>query len=139
MGPAAEYNRRLARWQLRIADLDRRHLWLSNTRLLLAGAGAVLLWQAVIRHTVSGAWPLAAAFPKGKAEREAQIDASVKAIDFAALGRAVGLHGVTVRTRSDLSAVADWLATGDPPGMVLDAKVVPTVVADWLEEAFRGH
>jgi len=60
-------------------------------------------------------------------------------VDFAALGRAVGLHGVTVRTRSDLSTVADWLAAGDPPGMVLDAKVVPTVVAEWLEEAFRGH
>ena len=60
-------------------------------------------------------------------------------VDFAALGRAVGLHGVTVRTRSDLQAVADWLAAGDPPGMVLDAKVVPTVVAEWLKEAFRGH
>jgi thiamine pyrophosphate-dependent acetolactate synthase large subunit-like protein len=60
-------------------------------------------------------------------------------VDFAALGRAVGLHGVTVRTRSDLQAVADWLVAGDPPGMVLDAKVVPTVVAEWLEEAFRGH
>jgi thiamine pyrophosphate-dependent acetolactate synthase large subunit-like protein len=60
-------------------------------------------------------------------------------VDFAALGRAVGLGGVTVRTRSDLRKVADWLAIGDPPGMVLDAKVVPTVVAEWLEEAFRGH
>ncbi|MDQ6672215.1 MAG: thiamine pyrophosphate-binding protein [Chloroflexota bacterium] len=60
-------------------------------------------------------------------------------VDFAALGRAVGLHAATVRTRSDLQAVADWLARGDSPGMVVDAKVVPTVVAEWLEEAFRGH
>ena len=60
-------------------------------------------------------------------------------VDFAALGRAVGLRGVTVRSRRDLQPVADWLATGDPPGMVVDAKVVPTVVAEWLEEAFRGH
>jgi acetolactate synthase-1/2/3 large subunit len=60
-------------------------------------------------------------------------------VDFAALGRAVGLGGVTVRTRDDLRHVADWLAAGDPPGLVLDAKVVPTVVAEWLEEAFRGH
>ncbi|MGI9148374.1 MAG: thiamine pyrophosphate-binding protein [Chloroflexota bacterium] len=60
-------------------------------------------------------------------------------VDFAALGPAVGLRGATVRTRSDLQAVADWLASGDPPGMVVDAKVVPTVVAEWLEEAFRGH
>jgi thiamine pyrophosphate-dependent acetolactate synthase large subunit-like protein len=60
-------------------------------------------------------------------------------VDFAALGRAVGLCGVTVRTQNDLQPVADWLAAGERPGMVLDAKVVPTVVAEWLEEAFRGH
>ena len=28
---------------------------------------------------------------------------------------------------------------GRDAGLVLDAKVVPTVVAEWLEEAFRGH
>ena len=60
-------------------------------------------------------------------------------VDFAALGRAVGLAGATVRCAADLSAVRDWLTAGDPPGMVVDAKVVPTVVAEWLEEAFRGH
>lgn len=60
-------------------------------------------------------------------------------VDFAALGRAVGLHGATVRSRADVAAVSDWLARGEPPGMVVDAKVVPTVVAEWLEEAFRGH
>jgi thiamine pyrophosphate-dependent acetolactate synthase large subunit-like protein len=60
-------------------------------------------------------------------------------VDFAALGRAVGLAGATVRQRSDLALVGDWLSRGDPPGMVVDAKVVPTVVAEWLEEAFRGH
>lgn len=60
-------------------------------------------------------------------------------VDFAALGRAVGLRGATVRRASDLSVVTDWLAAGGVPGLVLDAKVVPTVVAEWLEEAFRGH
>jgi len=60
-------------------------------------------------------------------------------VDFAALGRAVGLRGATVRCRADLFAISEWLASGDPPGMVVDAKVVPTVVAEWLEEAFRGH
>jgi thiamine pyrophosphate-dependent acetolactate synthase large subunit-like protein len=60
-------------------------------------------------------------------------------VDFAALGRAVGLAGATVRTAADLRAVSEWLAKGDPPGMVVDAKVVPTVVAEWLEEAFKGH
>jgi thiamine pyrophosphate-dependent acetolactate synthase large subunit-like protein len=60
-------------------------------------------------------------------------------VDFAALGRAVGLRGATVRCANDLQAVTDWLASGATPGLVLDAKVVPTVVAEWLEEAFRGH
>jgi len=58
--------------------------------------------------------------------------------DFAALGRAVGLTGVTVRQSADLDAVAAWLAHGTG-GLVLDAKIVSTVVAEWLEEAFRGH
>ncbi len=60
-------------------------------------------------------------------------------VDFAALGRAVGLEGLAVRTRADLDQLQPWLAQGGAPGLVLDAKVVPTVVAEWLEEAFRGH
>ncbi len=58
--------------------------------------------------------------------------------DFAALGRAVGLTGVTARQVADLDGVAAWLTHGRG-GLILDAKVVPTVVAEWLEEAFRGH
>jgi thiamine pyrophosphate-dependent acetolactate synthase large subunit-like protein len=58
--------------------------------------------------------------------------------DFAALGRAAGAAGVTVRRVEDLAAVERWVA--DRPGpMVVDAKVEPTVVADWLPEAFRAH
>jgi acetolactate synthase I/II/III large subunit len=63
-------------------------------------------------------------------------------VDFAALGRAVGLRGLTVRSVEDLQALKPWVAELDEdrtPGLVLDAKVVPTVVAEWLEEAFRGH
>jgi thiamine pyrophosphate-dependent acetolactate synthase large subunit-like protein len=60
-------------------------------------------------------------------------------VDVAALGRAAGLAGVTVRRRADLDVVTSWLADGGRPALVLDAKVVPTVVAEWLEEAFRGH
>src|ERR687887_363533 len=60
--------------------------------------------------------------------------------DLAALGQAVGLRGATVRRRSDLEPVVrDWLDAGARPGLVLDAKVVPTVVAEWLGEGFRGH
>jgi len=39
----------------------------------------------ILREEILSVRPLAAAFPDGKAEREAQIDASVKAIDFTAL------------------------------------------------------
>jgi thiamine pyrophosphate-dependent acetolactate synthase large subunit-like protein len=58
--------------------------------------------------------------------------------DFAALGRAVGAHGATVRIVDDLRALKDWLEKRDAP-LVLDAKVAPHVVAEWLEEAFRSH
>ncbi len=58
--------------------------------------------------------------------------------DFAALGRAAGGEGATVRAPEDLGPVEAWLE--DPAGpLVVDAKVTPTVVAEWLEDAFRGH
>jgi thiamine pyrophosphate-dependent acetolactate synthase large subunit-like protein len=60
-------------------------------------------------------------------------------VDFAALAHGLGLQGVTVREGGDLRAVERWLAEGGSPALLLDAKVVPTVVAEWLEEAFRGH
>lgn len=59
--------------------------------------------------------------------------------DLAALGRAAGLEGATVRDAEDLAAIRPWLAGGGRPGMLIDAKVEPDVVAEWLEEAFRGH
>ena len=55
-------------------------------------------------------------------------------VDFAALGRAVGLRGATVRRAEDVRVVSEWLDCGARPGLVLDAKVVTTVVAEWLEE-----
>ena len=60
-------------------------------------------------------------------------------VDFAALGRAVGLRAATVRRAGDLEVMQTWLAEGGTPALVLDARVVSTVVATWLEEAFRGH
>ena len=59
--------------------------------------------------------------------------------DFAAIARACGLEGITVRSAAGLAGVSRWLAAGTGPSLLVDAKVVPTVVADWLEEAFRGH
>jgi len=39
---------------------------------------------------------------------------------------------------ADLDALDEWLAA--PAGLcVVDARITPTVVADWLEEAFRTH
>jgi acetolactate synthase I/II/III large subunit len=59
--------------------------------------------------------------------------------DFAALGKALGLEAATIRGAADLEVVQDWLDRGRPRPLLLDAKVRPTVVAEWLEEAFRGH
>lgn len=59
--------------------------------------------------------------------------------DFAALGRAVGMEAVTVRRVEDLEPVRRWCEAGARGAMLVDAKVVPTVVAEWLEGAFKGH
>ena len=56
--------------------------------------------------------------------------------DFAALARAVGAEGITVRDANDLAPVSSWLEHGSGP-LLLDAKVDPAVRAEWLEEAFR--
>jgi thiamine pyrophosphate-dependent acetolactate synthase large subunit-like protein len=58
--------------------------------------------------------------------------------DLAAIARAAGARGELVRRPEDLAAVDDWLAEPDPGPLVLDAKVNPTVCAEWLAEAFRG-
>ena len=59
--------------------------------------------------------------------------------DFAPLAEAVGIRGVTVRKLEDLETVGQWLEAEAEGAMLVDAKVVPDVVAEWLEEAFRGH
>ncbi|MEA2256861.1 MAG: hypothetical protein QOG35_2906, partial [Solirubrobacteraceae bacterium] len=72
--------------------------------------------------------------PMGQAVDAAQFPDT----DFAALARAAGCEGATVRSVTDLDAVRGWLARRDGP-LVVDAKVDPDVCAEWLEEAFRGH
>jgi thiamine pyrophosphate-dependent acetolactate synthase large subunit-like protein len=57
--------------------------------------------------------------------------------DLAAMARAAGAQGVTVRAVADLAAVEEWLARRDGP-LLVDAKVDPDVRAEWLEEAFRA-
>jgi thiamine pyrophosphate-dependent acetolactate synthase large subunit-like protein len=58
--------------------------------------------------------------------------------DFAALARAAGAEGITVRGPDDLAPLKEWLGRRDRP-LVIDAKVNPDVRAEWLEEAFRAH
>jgi acetolactate synthase I/II/III large subunit len=59
--------------------------------------------------------------------------------DFAAIARAAGADGITVRNSEDLVApLKSWLGLRDGP-LVIDAKVNPEVRAEWLEEAFRAH
>src|SRR5215210_1739552 len=58
--------------------------------------------------------------------------------DFAALARAAGAEGITVRGPEDLAPLKEWLGRRDRP-LVLDAKVNPDVRAEWLAEAFRAH
>jgi thiamine pyrophosphate-dependent acetolactate synthase large subunit-like protein len=58
--------------------------------------------------------------------------------DLAAIARAAGAQAATVRTAADLDVVGPWLATPAPGPLVLDAKVNPTVCAEWLAEAFRS-
>jgi thiamine pyrophosphate-dependent acetolactate synthase large subunit-like protein len=56
--------------------------------------------------------------------------------DFAAIARAAGAEGITVRDPDDLAPVKEWLGRRDGP-LVVDAKVNPETRAEWLEEAFR--
>jgi len=58
--------------------------------------------------------------------------------DFAALARAAGAEGITVRGAEDLAPLKGWLGRRDRP-LVIDAKVNPDVRAEWLAEAFRAH
>jgi thiamine pyrophosphate-dependent acetolactate synthase large subunit-like protein len=58
--------------------------------------------------------------------------------DFAAIARGAGCEGMTVRTLDDLEPLREWLARRPDRPLLVDAKVDPDVVADWLEEAFRA-
>ena len=58
-------------------------------------------------------------------------------VDLAALAQGAGARGCTVRSPGDLAPLDGWLRA--PEGvLLLDVKVVPDVVGEWLPEAF-GH
>jgi thiamine pyrophosphate-dependent acetolactate synthase large subunit-like protein len=58
--------------------------------------------------------------------------------DLAAIAHAAGATAATVRTPHDLAVIDAWLADHKGHPLVLDAKVNPTICAEWLEEAFRA-
>ena len=58
--------------------------------------------------------------------------------DLAAIARAAGAQAAVIRRAEDLDVVDAWLAEPAPGPLVLDAKVNPTICAEWLAEAFRA-
>jgi thiamine pyrophosphate-dependent acetolactate synthase large subunit-like protein len=58
--------------------------------------------------------------------------------DLAAIATAAGARAQAVRRIADLEVVGEWLDEAQPRPLVLDAKVNPTICADWLAEAFRA-
>ncbi len=56
--------------------------------------------------------------------------------DLTAIARASGARAATIRSADDLTVIEEWLINPHGP-LVLDAKVNPTICAEWLEEAFR--
>ena len=57
--PRSEYEQRLARLATALGDGERRHLWISNARLLVFAAAAGVAWAAFIRPVLGPAWLLA--------------------------------------------------------------------------------
>lgn len=58
--------------------------------------------------------------------------------DVAAVARALGADGITVRDTGDLDGIGRWLDERPHRPLVVDLKVTPTVVGEWLPEAFRA-
>ena len=56
--PRAEYERRIARLNVSIADGERRHLIISNLRLVIFAVAALVVWLAFARVVASPAWLL---------------------------------------------------------------------------------
>lgn len=54
--PGAEYQRRLEAHKREAERRQRRHIFIGNTRLILAVVAAAILWMAVSQHWMSAAW-----------------------------------------------------------------------------------
>jgi thiamine pyrophosphate-dependent acetolactate synthase large subunit-like protein len=58
--------------------------------------------------------------------------------NLAAIAEACGAAAATIRRTPELDIVPVWLKEPTPRPLVLDAKVNPTICAEWLSEAFRA-
>jgi thiamine pyrophosphate-dependent acetolactate synthase large subunit-like protein len=58
--------------------------------------------------------------------------------DIAAVARGLGARATTVRGDLDLADVKRWVAEGSPGVFVIDAKISPTVEADWHSDAYNA-
>jgi thiamine pyrophosphate-dependent acetolactate synthase large subunit-like protein len=56
--------------------------------------------------------------------------------DFAAIARGYGARAATVRTLDDLQPLQAWVREGAPGVFVIDAKINPSLEADWHAEHF---
>jgi thiamine pyrophosphate-dependent acetolactate synthase large subunit-like protein len=59
-------------------------------------------------------------------------------LDLAGVARSMGARGVVARTLDDLTPLREWVEQGAPGVFVLDAKISPTLEADWHIHATRG-
>ena len=109
--PRAEYERRLAHWRDRIATLDRITLHISHGRLALGITGAILLWMAFVRASISPAWPLAVWLAFG-------VLAVVHARQLQRYERARGAERVYLRGFDRL--LGAWAGTGRDGTMFLE-------------------
>jgi MutS domain V len=109
--PRAEYERRLARWRERIAKLDRVNLHISHGRLVLGVTGAILLWMAFVRASISPAWPVSAWLAFG-------VLAVVHARQLQRYERARGAERVYLRGFDRLGG--EWAGTGRDGTMFLE-------------------
>ncbi|MFZ0041091.1 MAG: thiamine pyrophosphate-binding protein [Solirubrobacteraceae bacterium] len=59
--------------------------------------------------------------------------------DLAGIAKAAGCEAATVRRVTDLDVLQYWVDEPlEPRPLVLDARINPTICAEWLAEAFRG-
>jgi acetolactate synthase I/II/III large subunit len=64
--------------------------------------------------------------------------AKFPATDIAAVGRGIGARAMTVRGDADLGDLERWVKEGCPGVFVIDAKISPTVEADWHRDAYAA-